>query len=254
MRVLSLTLLLCAACGKNESKAKEHSAAQGEQLSEDEAALVSIAQKYAAELGEHRDTLCACKDEACVEKVDQLLDAVSVRYMEYPVPPSVDGKLREIGHEIIACRERIGATYRGLHAVGDSVQEQKAMEAEQLLRKLHAGLRLRLEEGGTEPLPKSAGPQPPLGTCCKEGGTCAPDPSRWEGPEWDQVFFAISFPSHFSYEYRREKGENARFDVYAYGDLDCDNSYSTYHMSGEYIAEEGGYDSLPVMERIKALE
>jgi hypothetical protein len=89
--------------------------------------------------------------------------------------------------------------------------------------------------------PLSAGPTPPLGACCKNGGACDPDPSLWAGPEWQALAFSVDRPHSYSFEYRvtQASGAGARFTARAIGDLDCDGAYSTFQMIGELNAEQG---------------
>jgi type II secretory pathway pseudopilin PulG len=89
----------------------------------------------------------------------------------------------------------------------------------------------------------SVGPTPPLGTCCAQGGTCAPDRTLWDNDVWIALRFAVDDPHYYSYAYEvhgnARPGESApidgsnNFTVYAYGDLDCDGDYSTFAMYGE---------------------
>lgn len=81
----------------------------------------------------------------------------------------------------------------------------------------------------------SAGPTPPLGACCKNGGMCDPDPILWAGPEWRALAFSVEQPHSYSFEYRvtQASGPNASFTARAIGDLDCDGEYSTFQMIGD---------------------
>jgi hypothetical protein len=122
-------------------------------------------------------------------------------------------------------------------------RKSKSIEAKVSLKRLHrsaleAGLEERAEPGSLQTaapaLPEpSAGPTPPLGTCCKgDKGRCAPDPSLWAGPPWTQLLFSMDDPHYYSYEYKVDPAART-FTVSAYGDLDCDGTYSTFSMSGK---------------------
>jgi len=78
----------------------------------------------------------------------------------------------------------------------------------------------------------SAGPTPPIGACCKNGGMCDPNPNLWTGAEWRALAFSIDRPHSYSFEYRvtQSSGPNASFTARAIGDLDCDGEYSTFQM------------------------
>jgi type II secretory pathway pseudopilin PulG len=84
----------------------------------------------------------------------------------------------------------------------------------------------------------SAGPTPPLGTCCQQGGTCQPSAAWWDAEPWKALRFSMDDPHRYSYEYRVEPakpgagGGSHSFTVLAYGDLDCDGTYSTFSMRG----------------------
>ncbi len=79
--------------------------------------------------------------------------------------------------------------------------------------------------------PASIAPTPPLGSCCKNGGQCAADPSLWQTPTWEALGFAMSGPHYYSYEVKTTIDEGVEsIAAYAYGDLDCDGEYSTYFM------------------------
>ena len=86
--------------------------------------------------------------------------------------------------------------------------------------------------------------------------TCKPDESQWEKEPWTTFMFGIWFDSHYSYEYRVKEasGPKASFEVFAYGDLDCDGTYSTYHLTGTFNEAQGRFEGAPKMERTDPLE
>jgi hypothetical protein len=77
----------------------------------------------------------------------------------------------------------------------------------------------------------AAGPTPPLGACCAQGGICAPDAQQWETDEWRALGFVIDEPHYYSYQYVATN-PTSEFTVRAIGDLDCDQDYATFEMSG----------------------
>jgi hypothetical protein len=81
-------------------------------------------------------------------------------------------------------------------------------------------------------LPDSnAGPTPPYGTCCADGGKCNVYPDEWEAPEWRALKFSIDAPDYFSYGYHRSGTPGSPdygFTALAWGDLDCDDQRSTF--------------------------
>lgn len=77
----------------------------------------------------------------------------------------------------------------------------------------------RLVAAGT-PLPAvAAGPTPPAGACCEQGGQCAPDPARWAVEPWRTLRFSMDRPHRYSVEYAPIPG-GALLRVS--GDVDCD--------------------------------
>ncbi|HEU5059091.1 MAG TPA: hypothetical protein VFU21_21305 [Kofleriaceae bacterium] len=121
------------------------------------------------------------------------------------------------------------------------IRKSKGSEAQTSLRMMELGARQFAEAGAVEAgsmqaapgFPRaSAGPTPPLGTCCKgDRGRCAPDPALWSQPPWSDLDFTIEHPHYFSYEYKAAP-DGKSFTALAYGDLDCDGDHSTFSLSG----------------------
>ena len=79
-------------------------------------------------------------------------------------------------------------------------------------------------------LPPAAPVTPPKGSCCKQDkGQCPPDPKLWEGEGWSAVNFQPMEPIRYSYAL---EVDGDKFTVHAYGDLDCDGTFSDYALSG----------------------
>jgi len=118
--------------------------------------------------------------------------------------------------------------FTSVSAFKSYVDKSRSSEARENLHALFRGAEMyRLENAQLPAI--SAGPTPPLGACCDQGGPCAPDPSRWDDPVWSSLDFSVVTPSYYSYEYQLG-GDDQSFSIYAYGDLDCDGVYSTYAM------------------------
>ena len=125
--------------------------------------------------------------------------------------------------------------------VAARLRESQATEATTQLRSIFAGARTYyLEEqvvpGSFTQLPRqfpgtSVGPTPPLGTCCEQGGKCSPNAAQWSDPAWRALQFSIGNEHYYSYEYRATDPESS-FEIYAYGDLNCNGDYSTYRLAG----------------------
>jgi type IV pilus assembly protein PilA len=111
------------------------------------------------------------------------------------------------------------------------MKKSKSSEARGMLMKLRAGVEDHLLANGS--LPPPAGPTPPLGACCRAGGdegTCAPDAAAWDNPTWRAFHFSIDDPHRYSYEFA---ADGDRYLLKAYGDLDCDGTYSTFTLSSD---------------------
>jgi hypothetical protein len=99
----------------------------------------------------------------------------------------------------------------------------------------------------------SAGPTPPLGTCCASGGRCNPSSPQWRVEPWWLLHFSMDAPHHYSYEYRVTQ---TGFTALAYGDLDCDGEYSTFSVSGDVNQPppDDGYAKHARVRVVKELE
>ncbi|HUS64007.1 MAG TPA: hypothetical protein VMZ28_05660 [Kofleriaceae bacterium] len=116
-------------------------------------------------------------------------------------------------------------------------RKSKSVEASIEIQRLRSAALVAAVEGTAFPTP-SAGPTPPLGTCCQQGGKCMPDPTLWASEPWQTLQFSVDDPSYYSYEYKiSEDGKD--FSVMAYGDLDCDGVYSTYSAVGSPDRPDG---------------
>ena len=121
------------------------------------------------------------------------------------------------------------------------IARSKATEAVELVKKMALGARAYYQEeqfGGDLsgavaahqfPLP-SAGPVPALGACCQQGGQCQPSAAQWADPPWVALMFSVDDPHYYSYQYR-VADDGKSITASAYGDLDCDGSYSTFELT-----------------------
>ena len=77
---------------------------------------------------------------------------------------------------------------------------------------------------------------PAKGACCGQpGDKCNPaaQAAKWQTPTWSALNFSVDDPFYFSYEYESTGTEvNAKFNAWAYGDLDCDGVFSRFMRGG----------------------
>lgn len=99
---------------------------------------------------------------------------------------------------------------------------------------------------------ESVGPTPPVGTCCEQGGKCAPDPALWEHPTWKLLKFSVDDPHYYSYAYEVLDGGKT-FVVRAIGDLDCDGVRATFELTGT-VTDDGRVEMSPSIRRLNEAE
>jgi prepilin-type N-terminal cleavage/methylation domain-containing protein len=90
--------------------------------------------------------------------------------------------------------------------------------------------------------PPSTGDTPSVSPCCGQPGDRC-DPAKfadaWNKETWRALNFSIKEPFYHWYRYESEgTGKGAKFTVRAFGDLDCDGTYSSFSRSG-HIDENG---------------
>jgi prepilin-type N-terminal cleavage/methylation domain-containing protein len=89
--------------------------------------------------------------------------------------------------------------------------------------------------------PLQAGPVP--GNCCvfptSAGGKCRPSPLYWVAPTWSALHFSVDDPFYYEYQFTSSGTDTgATFRAQAFGDLNCDNTLSTYERIGS--VDSGG--------------
>ncbi len=112
-------------------------------------------------------------------------------------------------------------------------QRRHAREAPLLLGYLVDEIRGHVAAHGALP-DITAGPTPPIGTCCEDGSTCAPDPAQWNTPGWRALRFSIDGRHRFSYQVAREDGPT--LVLTATGDQDCDGVVAVYEVRLTVVA------------------
>lgn len=109
-------------------------------------------------------------------------------------------------------------------------QKSKSVEAKTELARLATSLRMVLNDGGKGVQSiKTTDWTPPRGCCGQPDNTCALDASAWKGGTWQALHFSVDGTSRYQYRVRVEgKGKQARYLIEARGDLDCDQTFSSY--------------------------
>jgi len=87
--------------------------------------------------------------------------------------------------------------------------------------------------------PTSTGPSPAANSCCGQAGDkCKPSPTNFDDPTWAALNFSVDDPFYYWYQYvSAGTATAATFQAYAYGNLDCDSTYSTYMRAGSVASD-----------------
>ena len=102
--------------------------------------------------------------------------------------------------------------------------------------------RFPAKDGGYDPTPGN-------NACCGQSGNqCASDPTNWDKPVWTSLNFAVADPHYYWYNFNSVGlGVGAAFTAAAFGNLDCDQAYSTFERAcgiatnGELVCSAGIY-------------
>src|SRR5262249_25836046 len=82
---------------------------------------------------------------------------------------------------------------------------------------------------GTAPASPSTSGSP--GPCCPN--KCSPSTTLWTNETWVALNFSVDDPFYFSYQYNSSASNAAAtFTASAFGDLNCDGTYSTFQRMG----------------------
>ena len=126
-----------------------------------------------------------------------------------------------------------------------NIRKAKTAEPPTVLRRMYEASRTymmdaRVAKGSSTTIalqfPEPAATTPAVSCCLSVGHKCAPNPALWDDASWQALQFAMVDPHYYRYEYAStgsaNSGTASSFTARAYGDLDCDTTYSTYEMSG----------------------
>jgi prepilin-type N-terminal cleavage/methylation domain-containing protein len=132
-----------------------------------------------------------------------------------------------------------------------NARKAKTSEATTNVKKLYDGARSYYEEEsnarGTATIIAKQFPRTPAtvivpaaGACCVGGSSqkCAPNPALWADPVWQALKFSMDDPHYYSYGYQSVgTGTASQFSADAYGDLNCNGTFSTFEMVGSVQAD-----------------
>ncbi len=108
------------------------------------------------------------------------------------------------------------------------IKKSKTTEAKEHLKKMADSAKTYYMEGAGN-FPAAAGPSPAIDEPCNDGGKAEPEATFWAASGWKALDFAMDDPHYFSYEFA---SSDTGFTASAYGDLDCDEEYSTFSLVG----------------------
>ena len=102
--------------------------------------------------------------------------------------------------------------------------------------------RFPAKDGGYDPTPGN-------NACCGQSGNqCKTTPGQWDRPVWTSLNFAIADPHYYWYNFNSVgEGIGSAFTAAAFGNLDCDQAYSTFERAcgiapgGEMVCSPGIY-------------
>ena len=79
-----------------------------------------------------------------------------------------------------------------------------------------------------------AAASPAKGACClSTGKKCVPNNALWTNVTWKSLNFSVDDPFYYSYQYSSAGSDTtSTFSADAFGDLNCNSTYSTYERKG----------------------
>jgi type IV pilus assembly protein PilA len=131
------------------------------------------------------------------------------------------------------------------------IRKSKTVEATSSLDKIKIGAKQyfqsdRYDANGVlmaKAFPATVGITPNANSCCADGGKCKVVDADWNGTTgapltWSQLHFAMTEPFYFRYDFVSSGTVTSSiFTADAFGDLDCDTTYSSYTIRGTIDGE-----------------
>jgi type IV pilus assembly protein PilA len=133
------------------------------------------------------------------------------------------------------------------------IKKSKTTEASQFVKKIYDGARVYYMDNNTKrgainpqpsQFPAEVGAWTAEAGCCANGGDnekCAPQSAQWDTPSWKALKFSVDDPHYYAYNYLSPQvsGDGANYTSLARGDLDCDDTFSTFSMFGKIASSMG---------------
>jgi type IV pilus assembly protein PilA len=87
--------------------------------------------------------------------------------------------------------------------------------------------------------PTTKAATPGVNACCGQAGDkCPPVAGQFDDPTWAALNFSVDDPFYFWYDYTSGGTDTtSQFTAGAYGNLDCDSTYSTYQRIGSVLSD-----------------
>ena len=103
--------------------------------------------------------------------------------------------------------------------------------------------------------PDAQAATPAKGSCCgQKGDKCDPALSiaSWQTDTWAALNFSVDDPFYYSYQYDSAgTDKTSNFSAWAFGDLDCDTTYSTFMRGGRIDAQNNVTGGVGLFTRLE---
>ncbi len=145
-----------------------------------------------------------------------------------------------------------------------AVRRTKTSEATMNLRRIYDGAVTSYQDEGVDEagraqlssFPTSTNPTPATDSCCQNShGRCISSTTEFNNQlTWHKLGFGLSDPHYYWYRFESfGQGLTAQFTARAMGNLDCDDTYSTFERVG-FVDLMGGVTGGSAVYRFRSLE